>query len=102
MHIFSKLEKDEIIEEVKTNYPSKTEQGFQYNLEVFTGLRIIKKVFGDEWFQRASQDIGDTKMDPLQEPPIKYYLKMNEPKKIVQILNFANLKLEIKRIVNNF
>jgi len=90
MPIFSKLEKNGIIEEVKTNYPSKTEQGFQYNLEVFTGLRIIKKVFGDEWFQRASQDIGDTKMDPLQEPPIKYYLKMNEPKKIVQLLNFAN------------
>ena len=90
MPIFSKLEKDEIMKEVRTKYPSKTEQGFQYNLEVYTGLRIIQKVFGDDWYQRASQGIGDTGVDPLEEPPIKYYLKMKEPKKIVQLLNFAN------------
>lgn len=90
MVVFTKSEKDAIIEEVKTKYPCNTDREFKQYVEVIAGLRIISKVLGNEWYKRAAEDIEESSEGSLKEHPIKYYLRMDDPKKIVQLLNFAN------------
>ena len=90
MAVLSESEKKEIINEVRTKYQYKSETEFKSYVEIIAGLRIINKILGKEWYQRATKEIVGSEENSLQNHPIKYYLKMDEPKKIVQLLNFAS------------
>ncbi|MCH8916170.1 MAG: hypothetical protein IIA82_10080 [Thaumarchaeota archaeon] len=90
MSVFSESEKEAIVAEVRTKYQCKSDIEFKSYVEVIAGLRIINKILGREWYQRAAEGIEDFDDNSLQAHPIRYYLKMDEPKKIVRLLNFAN------------
>lgn len=90
MAVFSESEKKAIIDEVRTKYQYKSETEFKSYVEIIAGLRIINKILGREWYQRAAEGIVGSEDNSLQDHPIRYYLKMDEPKKIVQLLNFAS------------
>lgn len=89
MTVFSESEKEAILSEVRTKYQCKSNTEFKSYVEVIAALRIINKILGHEWYQRAGEGI-EVENNSLQDHPIKYYLKMDEPKKIIQLLNFAN------------
>ena len=90
MPVFSESEKKAIIDEVRIKYQCKSDTEFKSYVEIIAGLRIIEKILGREWCQRAADGIERSEKNSLQDHPIRYYLKMDEPKKIVQLLNFAS------------
>lgn len=90
MPVFSESEKKAIKDEVRKKYQCRSETEFKQYVEVIAGLRIINKILGREWYQRAAEGIEESEESSLQDHPIKYYLKMDEPKKIVQLLTFAS------------
>lgn len=47
MAVFSELEKEVILNEVREKYQCRTEKEFKQYVEIIAGLRIIKKVMGD-------------------------------------------------------
>lgn len=92
VRIFSDSEKQSIINEVTEKYPCNTQTQFNMYVEVIAGLRIINKILGNEWYQRATKEIstGDTPNEK-KEHPIANYLSFKQPEKMVKLLNFANL-----------
>jgi len=89
--VFSESDKKDIINEVKTNYQYKSEVEFNEYVQVIAGLRIINKILGNEWYQKAKNDIvKNTNSDSSKKHPIAYLLKFNQPEKMVRLLNFAN------------
>jgi len=83
MPVFSESEKKAIINEVKTKYQYQSDTEFKSYVEVIAGLRIINKILGSEWYQRAADEMEGSEKSSLQDHPVRYYLKMDEPKKIV-------------------
>lgn len=90
--IFSESDKKDIINEVRTKYQYKSEVEFNEYVQVIAGLRIIDKILGNEWYQKAKNDIvNNTNSDSAKDHPIAYFLKFNQPEKMVRLLNFANM-----------
>ncbi|MDE2590023.1 MAG: hypothetical protein KGL95_10215, partial [Patescibacteria group bacterium] len=59
VRIFSESEKQSIINEVAKKYQCKTQTQFNMYVEVIAGLRIINKILGNEWYQRARKEISE-------------------------------------------
>jgi len=91
MVVLTKDEKDDIVNEVKTKYQCSSQVQFSEYVEVIAGLRIINKVLGNEWYQKATNEmINDTNSLSARKHPIAELLRLNQPEKLVRLLNFAN------------
>jgi len=89
--IFSKSEKENIIKEVNTKYPYRSQIEFNEYVQVIAGLRIINKILGCEWYQKAKDDINnDPNLNSPRKHPLADLLRFNQPEKLVRLLNFAN------------
>ncbi len=88
MGIFSVSEKNSIVNEVIKKYPIRSVEYREF-VEVIAGLRIINKVLGNDWYQKAKKDLLN-KGSSQDEHPIAKYLKFDQPEKKVKLLNFAN------------
>jgi len=90
-NIFSEYEKQNIIDEVRTKYQYRSQVDFNSFVEVIAGLRIINKILGKNWYQRARNEIFNSNNPNSQkEHPISHYLTFKQPEKMVKLLNFAN------------
>lgn len=97
--ILSESEKQDIIKEVINKYPNSSEVQFKMYVEVIAGLRIINKILGDEWYQKAKNEILQ-ETDTSKKHPISNYLRLDQPEKLVRLLNFANFLRNLYNVSN--
>jgi len=91
MGVFSESEKKDVLKEVTTKYQYNSQVEFNEYVQVIAGLRIINKILGNEWYQKAKDDmVNDTNSNNTEEHPIADLLRFNQPEKLVRLLNFAN------------
>lgn len=97
--ILSDSEKQDVINEVTNKYPCRSEVEFKMYLEVIAGLRIINKILGDEWYQKARNEITQDN-NSSKKHPIANYLRLDQPEKMVRLLNFANFLRNLYGVSN--
>lgn len=87
--IFSESEKLSILNEAKRNQPRSMAQ-FRMYCEIISGLRIINRFLGDNWYQKAKREILIGNSNNKKEHPIANYLRFDQPEKMIKLLSFAN------------
>lgn len=90
MPIFSQKEKENVLQEVQIKYDCSSGTQFKMYVEVIAGLKIINKVLGNDWYNKAESQINRSDLESLQEHPIKHYLRFDKPENMVQLLQFAS------------
>ncbi len=90
MPIFSSEEKENVINEVRTKYNTTSDVQFKMYVEIIAGLRIINKVLGRDWYQKAESQIKSSDLESVEEHPINHYLRLDKPEKMVQLMHFAS------------